>query len=249
MDCEEYREAITADPAEGFDGGRAHVGECPSCSAFRAEVRAMDERIGRALAIDVPEMPELDLPELRPAGDETSRVVAAVRFRRPRLSGMPAWIGLAAGVAIILVLAARGLSPDGAYPPLSEQVLAHMDHEQSSRQVTSVAVSDRTLDDVLDAKVSDLDTGAGIVSYAMSCVINGNTVPHLVVQGRSGPVTLILMPEETIESSITLEGENVHGVILPVGSGSVAIIGQREEQLNEVREIGERVVDSVQWSI
>jgi hypothetical protein len=44
-----------------------------------------------------------------------------------------------------------------------------------------------------------------------------------------------------------LSGENVHGVIVPVGNGSVAIIGEREEQLREIDEIGERIVESVSW--
>jgi hypothetical protein len=246
MDCEEYREAILADPSEAFADGREHAAECPACSDFRAEARTLDDCIGRALAIDVP---ELAMPELPAAGGAWERNAARLPVRRSRLSGIPAWLGLAAGVAVALVLATRGWSPEDKYPPLAEQVLAHMDYEQASRQVTTVAVSERALGSVLDAKVSSLDTGGGIVSYATSCVIGGNTVPHLVVQGRSGPVTLILLPDERIDAAIPLEGEHVHGVILPVGDGSIAVIGEREDQLREVEEIGERVVDSVKWII
>lgn len=246
MDCNDYREAIAADPSESFGGGREHAAGCSSCSAFRAEVRALDERLERALKIDVP---ELKMPVLPPVAVEYDRNASPSKARRTRIFGTPAWIGLAAGIAIAFVLAIRGLPPGTAYPPLAEQVLAHMDHEQASRQVTSVAVSDQSLANVLDPKVARLDAGSGIVSYATSCVINGQSVPHLVVQGRSGPVTLILMPEETIDAAIPLEGDSVHGVILPVGSGSVAIVGEREEQLGEVREIGERVVDSVKWRL
>jgi len=115
--------------------------------------------------------------------------------------------------------------------------------------VTSVAVPQRELYEVIHPKVSAMDPGIGLVSYAQSCVINGNTVPHLVIQGESGPVTLILMPEEEIDAAIPLSGEHVHGVIVPVGSGSVAIIGERSEQLEEIDEIGQRIVKSVEWQI
>jgi hypothetical protein len=127
--------------------------------------------------------------------------------------------------------------------------MAHMDHEQASRRVTSVSVPEQALHDVIDSRVSAMDTGIGLVTYAQSCVINGNTVPHLVIQGESGPVTLILLPDESIDAAIPLSGEHVHGVIVPVGSGSVAIIGERTEQLGEIDEIGQRIVESVEWQI
>ena len=94
-----------------------------------------------------------------------------------------------------------------------------------------------------------MDRGVGLITYAMSCVINGRTVPHLVVQGDEGPITLILLSEEPVDHPISLSGENVRGVIVPVGSGSIAIIGQREGQLAEVDRIGDRLARSVEWTI
>jgi hypothetical protein len=241
MDCEEYRVAIAADPSESFDGGSAHSESCVACSELKAELRALDGQIGRALTIEVP---ELRLPELPPVSGRSAGAGDGQR----RLA-LPGWFGLAAGVGAAIAVAWQALTPDPGSPSLAEQVLLHMDYEQSSRQVISVAVSDARLGEVLESRVSELDTGERIVSYAMSCVINGNTVPHLVVQGRAGPITLILLPEESIDAAIPLSGDSVHGVILPAGSGSVAIIGQREQQMPEIGEVGERVIDSVKWTI
>ena len=70
MNCEEYREAIGADP--NFDGGATHVAECEACQAYRREMLALDAQIGRALAIDVP---ELQMPELEDV--DTDNVVSA----------------------------------------------------------------------------------------------------------------------------------------------------------------------------
>ena len=71
-------------------------------------------------------------------------------------------------------------------------------------------------------------------------------MPHLVIQGEKGPVTLLLMPDEKIDMAELIEGDNVNGVILPVGDGSIAIIGERDEDLALIEE---RVIDSVEWSI
>ncbi|MGH7129879.1 MAG: DUF3379 family protein, partial [Planctomycetaceae bacterium] len=194
MKCEEYREAITADPSESFEGGAAHAAGCASCTAFRAEVRKEDERIARALAIDVP---DLALPELPPLDEPVPANVAVLPRRDSTGFRLPAWLGLAAVLGAAAVLGVRILAPQSPSPSLAAELVAHMDGEQESRQPTTVAVSDQALHNAIDADVSQMDENIGLISYARTCVINGHTVPHLVVQGKSGPITLILLPDET----------------------------------------------------
>ena len=248
MNCDEYREAIAADPSETFPGGAAHAAGCEECSNYRQEMRALDERIARALAIDVP---DLEMPELPPLeADNSGRAGAAAtgsggaRFRTP-----PLWMGLAAAVVVAAVLVVGFPEGERGGQDLVDQIVAHMDHEEESRRVTSVPVATQTLNEVVSRQVSGMDEDIGLITYAMSCVINGRTVPHLVIQGNRGPVTLILLPEETIDASIPLSGDNVHGVLLPVGSGSIAVIGQREDQLDEIGRIGRKLAESVEWNI
>jgi hypothetical protein len=256
MKCEEYKEAISGDPSGSFDGGPDHVAGCEACGRYRDSVRALDVRIAAALAIAVP---SLDMPELPPvdatdsASADSSRVVELPRRRAGRAS-LPSWLGIAAGVAIAAFVGFNLLAPELSGPSLAEQVLAHMEHEQDSRTVTSIAVSEQQLGDVIDPEVatpgsSGMNSDLGLVTYAQSCVINGHTVPHLVVQGRDGPITLILLSEETIDQAIPLSGDSVHGVIVPVGKGSVAIIGQRPGQMGEIGELQDRIVTSVKWRI
>ena len=86
---------------------------------------------------------------------------------------------------------------------------------------------------------------AGLITYAQTCVINGKKIPHLVVQGERGPVTILLLPDEMIDAATQIEGESINGILLPVGSGSIAIIGERDERLDAIQE---NVVNSVTWS-
>ncbi len=90
-----------------------------------------------------------------------------------------------------------------------------------------------------------MDHSAGMITYAQSCVINGHEVPHLVIQGQHGPVTILLMPEEKVSEAVDVEGEHINGVILPVGDGSIAIIGQREERLENIKA---KIMNSVTWT-
>jgi hypothetical protein len=246
MDCKKYRQAIAADPSGSFASVTAHAAGCVPCRSFADGIRSLDTLIAEALAIDVP---PLRMPALPPIGSNALSRVAELDARRRRKATLPKWVGLAAGLAAAWFLGTRFLAPDVATPSLARQVIAHMDHEQESRQVTSVAVSDQALEKVISSDVSTIGTGGGLVTYARSCVINGKAVPHLVIQGEDGPVTLILMSEEIVDAAIPLSGENVHGVIVPVGSGSVAIIGEQTEQLNEIDTIKRRLVESVKWRI
>lgn len=242
MNCAEYREAIAADPSESFEHGTAHAAGCESCSAFRAEMQALNDTIARALAIDVP---ELKLPEL-PALGEDDKVVNLPFRRAPRLS-TPAWLGIAAGFALAAVVGLQFTGNGAAQDELlAKQVLAHLDHEPLALKVTDVAVSEDRFLSVVNPTIGTMDRDIGLVSYAQTCIINGTKVPHLVMQGERGPITLLLMPDESVSSPVSLTGESVNGIILPVGKGSIAIIGEREERIENLEQ---RVVDSVEWSI
>ena len=236
MNCEEYRQEIAAQPA--FDGGAGHLSECVECQAFRKEILALNEKISQALALDVP---ALTLPEL-PAIDDSN--VVSLRARAPRRAA--GWFAVAATVLLAAVVGVRMFGVGVTYDSLADEVLAHLDHEPYALRPSTTPVSDERLTRIVPASVADLDHSAGLITYAQSCKINGKTVPHLVVQGERGPITILLMPQETIAEAIALDGDNTHGVILPVGSGSVAIIGAREEPLERVEK---SVLDSVRWSI
>jgi len=235
MNCEEYRQAIAEDPS--FDGGAGHLSECAACQDYRAEMQALDQRIGRALALDVPELVLPELPDI-----ESDNVVSLVRGRR---FSPPTWLAMAATVAVAAVLGVRLIGGGVEYESLADEVLAHLDGEPHALVVTDVAVTDEQLHDVVPAEIAELDHSAGLITYARSCPINGHDVPHLVIQGQKGPITILLMPEEMIDAAVTLSGEHVKGVILPVGNGSIAIIGELTERLEDVQQ---EVLNSVTWT-
>jgi hypothetical protein len=241
MNCEQYKEKIAADPSESFDGGALHSAECTSCNAFKAEMQALDAKIAAALTIDIP---DLKMPEL-PAITGDAKVVD-LSSRRPSRWSAPAWIGLAASVVLATVIGVRMIGTGVEPGTLAEQVVAHLDHEPHALTVTNVAVTDGELYSVVRPAVARLDRDLGLITYARSCVINGREVPHLVVQGEKGPVTILLMPREMVDMPVSLDGESIEGVILPVGDGSIAIIGERGEQIGELET---RVAETVKWSI
>jgi anti-sigma factor RsiW len=235
MNCEEYRQTLAADPS--FDGGAAHLSECSACREYRAEILALDVELGRALRLDVPALTMPELPDVEPTN--------VVPLHGRRLAGPTGWFAVAATVLVAAILGIRLVGSDVEYSSLAEEVLAHLDHEPYALQVTDQAVSDRRLYSVVTPDIASMDRSAGLISYAQTCVINGRKVPHLVLQGERGPVTILLMPDERVQGATALEGEQVNGVILPVGNGSIAIIGEREERIDNLQQ---RILKSVTWT-
>jgi hypothetical protein len=197
---------------------------------------ALDLRIAQALALPVP---ELEMPEL-PAIDTDNVVALPARRRFPGV----ARYAIAATVVLAAFLGFRIFNAP-EYPSLADEIIAHLDHEPYSLRVTDEPVSDRRLTRIVPASVATMNHDAGLITYAQSCVINGKRVPHLVIQGKNGPVTILLMPDEEVNAAVELEGESINGVILPVGKGSIAIIGEEQENLGLIQE---NVLNSVSWS-
>ena len=235
MNCEEYREAIAANPA--FEGGASHVAVCSDCQAYQREMLALNIKIAKAMQLDVPDLKMPELPEI-----ETGTVAilpARKRWLKPMLFAVAATVVLATSISL------RVSGVFQSYGSLAEEVLAHMDHEPGALRVTDEPVGDARLAKAVPAKFAIFDRDASLITYAQSCKINGKDVPHLVIQGEHGPVTILLMPEEKIAEAMPIDGNNVKGVILPVGDGSIAIVGDREEQLESIQK---NVVNSVTWT-
>ena len=193
MNCEEYREAVAADPS--FEGGGAHVNGCTPCREYRDEMMSLDLRIAQALSLPVPELVVPDLPEI-----DTGNVVALPTARR---FGGVTRFAVAATVIIAAFLSFRIFTtPD--YPSLADEIIAHLDHEPYSLRVTDEPVSDGRLNRIVPASIATMNHDAGIISYAQSCVINGKRVPHLVIQGKNGPITILLMPDEQVDAAVEL---------------------------------------------
>lgn len=252
MRCEEFRQRLDSDPGADFPGRSAHAAACPDCARYAAESAVFERRLAAALAVDVPEFP-IDLPADGHDGDGRGDNVVSLDQRRrgrgARWRGLPAWAGVAAALALAVTLALQfGTGPHQLdSSALGAEVIAHMEHEPYSRVVTDEAVAGDELRQVLAPAVSRLDSGrVGLVTYAKTCPINGRDVPHLVVQGADGPVTLILMADEKLDAPVPLEGDGFHGVMLPVGDGSIAVIGEQGQSVDDVTE---NIRNAVDWQI
>lgn len=259
MNCETFREAVLADPMGDGEARDRHLQQCTECAAFAARVIRFERRLASALAVPVPASLTGDLP-LMPAADDDDASGSVVAFGAGRRGRVPAaaerrapayrYWGMAAALLVAIVAAVvfrPTLGPGGDRGRLlAEQVFEHVGPELFAMQPASTPVPDARLGAVVPAALATMDRDIGLVSYARSCEINGRIVPHLVVQGERGPVTILLLPEEKLDGAVTLRRDGLDVVVFPVGEGgSVALIGRGEASIEAVRERAQR---GISWT-
>lgn len=228
MECLEFRRAAGADPYHLDAEAVAHRDACPRCAEFLRQTLALDEKVLAALRVPVP---EVGARPVRPTG----AVLPRVDRRR--------WLALAAsivgGVAIGSLLWVS--SPRES---LATALVEHMDHEPEALASANPADPSR-VERVLERGGIRLKPGIGTVSYASTCPFRGRRVPHLVVQTEAGPVTVMVLGNEKVETPVRFDEQGYSGTIMPAGPGSIAVVGPAHANLDHV---AAQVLAAVEWT-
>ena len=205
MNCEEFRQAIGAEPQSAHEALQEHAATCAACARYWQDMRQMDGLIARALRIDVP----------APAEEKRSRF-----GRRTGYWAAAASLAATLGLGSFLWLA----QPSDSF---AAQLVEHAEEEAAALIETSQRVEDAHLAAILQQAGVRLKPGAVEVSYVMSCAFRGHQVPHFVVQTLQGPVTvLVLRDEAPIDAPMTFSEDGYEGVITPAPHGVLAVLGR-----------------------
>ena len=225
MKCADARFALAADPASRDSALAAHLTQCPACAAYADDMRELDRRLRAAMAVPVP------------AGKLPSGPYAVTSSSGPAgggLAGRPLTrrFALAASVAGVAVLA--GLLWAG-FPrqSLASSVVAHM-AEEPDAWGTTVALPEAEIASVISRSGVRLDGSLPEITYAHSCWFRGHFVPHLVVQTADGPVTILVLPEETVSSRVGFREGGYQGTLVPAGRGSIAVLARSAADVDAV---------------
>ncbi|MGD8341292.1 MAG: DUF3379 family protein [Gammaproteobacteria bacterium] len=236
MNCETLREQLAQDPARANEEFDRHAQTCPACEAYRKRLLRAEALIQEALRFDV-----------RAIGQAAEDPPLTSSSR----SGWVTWAsGLAAGLLVAVTFwTFLGSGADLTPEALARKVVDHWYHEPDSWVQTSRPVAATVLAEVLEGEAELNLSALRTVSYARTCWVAGEWIPHLVVQGEAGPYMVLLMPGRLLESPVPLElrEEGLSGRIVPAGGGSIAILGGGESP--EIERVENSLVSAVDWTI
>jgi hypothetical protein len=203
-----------------------HLASCPECTQFQREMVALDGNIRRAL-------------EQRPAGAAapvmpTANVIPIMGARARRNKQTTSWPGWALAASVVFAafatLAIWGLRPTDT---LAHDVVMHVEGEPKSWAAAGQISPDR-LNGIMRKAGVWLDARSEKVTYAQSCRFRGHDVPHLVVSTSRGPVTVLVLRHEKVKARESFHEDGMSGVITPAPHGSIAVLAQGNENIDEV---------------
>ncbi len=209
MNHEELKRSVSAQPMLLTSEQREHLLNCSECSSFVQELQVLEARIEAALQVPVSGV----MPK-------PMRGFSALPF------------GLAAALTTVAVLLTALLvaTPQDA---LARAVALHMDHEPQAL-VSEQAVDLPALSAVLAGAHIALLPGGPTVTYVNACQLRGHLTPHLAVHTSNGPVVVLMLPQERIAKRQSFSQLGLHGMLVPMARGSMAVVGSGATDLDEV---------------
>ncbi len=233
MDELEFRRRCIADPDERDEAFR----RAKRASAERGRLAEQRKRIDRVLS----DAMQIEVPEGLAARILLRQSLECSRERRrtvARTYALAASVLLALGLGLALLLAPQTYR-------LEREVLTHINselHHLTEQQNPATA----ELGELLARFGADLQGELGQVSYAGTCAFRRQHGIHMVLRGERGPVTVLILPGETLDDITDVSDTRFTGVIIPIPNGSMAIVGEQGEPIERLER---RLRSAVVWEL
>lgn len=238
MNCLDFRRDTLTDPGNRGGDYLRHLEECAECSRFAQGAEQFERSLRQAMKVEVPADLASRIKLERTIRDDERR-----RHRAPLRYAIAASVLLTAGISGYLGYGYYELSR--ATQTFQTAVLEHiymeahfLEHDQN---VQPVAVNR-----VLIPFGGLLEADFGHVNQATNCPINNRLGAHFVVPGQMGPVSVIYVPDERTKDGARFSDLRFDGVMVKTGKGSLAVVGERGEPLDETVA---RVEKNLSWKI
>jgi predicted anti-sigma-YlaC factor YlaD len=234
--CLDVRRILGAEPQRRDAGIAEHLKDCAACANFSRDMLALDARLQAAFKVPVPEGLE-------------ARIVLDGSLKNHRRAWRP-WLAAAASVTLVTMLGTFAWRHD--HPAEAELAAAVVNHIENPEEASAMA-PDRALlhdaayvEDVMQKAGAGMQGGMQDVAYAQVCLFRGERVAHLVVEGPNGPVTVMLLRHTHVDRQMPVDEDGFHGVIVPAGKGSIAIVTRSSASLQPM---AQELSSKVEWTL
>lgn len=214
MNCEQFQNQLMQDPSCEDDEFLAHREQCAPCAREWKQAQAFEDILRSAISVKADKLLEAKYSRCR-----TSRWWQQTWVRA-------ASVALLIGAGVTGFNLAQQLFSAENLPQL---VVHHIQKEPEMLNAGSV-LDEMQLMTVLSPQGFDLAEIPGIITAAAPCWIRKGRGMHLVLRGKSGPITVLLMPGEYAQQQAVVSA-SLSGTLIPTDWGSMAVVSHAGEDV------------------
>ncbi|HZP66277.1 MAG TPA: DUF3379 family protein [Rudaea sp.] len=229
MNCLEFRRQLGVDPQSASPEFGEHRQQCARCAEAHAGALAFESSLRRALAVPAPAQ----------LADSILLAHETVRQRDRRQYGRRAVLALAASLVL-----ASGIGIYGHAQPLPVEAVGHLRDE-------AVVLTWTKLEPDSDVRVAFgmrgialHDIPPGPYTFIGCCPMNKHLTVHLVVQGGSGPVSVIYVVDQRADAREDFHLAGWQGRSIPMGHGTLMLFAQDASRFDGLEQAWRAAIES-----
>ncbi len=230
MNCIEFRHICTSTPKCKDVAYLEHQKTCSSCAKFAKETDLFNRYLHKAVNVS-------------PSPDLVVRILLRQSLSRDKRSRLNYYFSSALAASLLLVVSMIFITLHKQEPAL-EQVITSYIKNNPQLPITKQNIHHIELKRLFASVNLSLDGDLGIVKFAKPCYINEQLSLHLILAGDKGSVTVLLMPNSSVNNTIKVNNTSLNGIIVPCPKGSMAILGASGEALDQIKQ---RFQNSITW--
>jgi Protein of unknown function (DUF3379) len=232
MDDLEFRRRAYAEPDCQDDKFLAKKNASKESKTFVGDLQAFNYQIKDAMNTPVPE----GLAE---------RIILNQTLvqHAQKKQGVKVIFSLVASVSIVFALVFTFLFTSNI--DLEQEVFAHI-YEELNHLNEQQHNDIHHVNNLLKSFGGTVNIEIGEVNYLGSCNIANKKGVHMVLAGEKGPVTIMMLPNINIGNKQSISDGRFKGSIIPATKGSIVIVGEKGESLEEIRH---KLVNNIRWVI
>ena len=219
MNCEDFKFEYTAAPNDIAGDANEHVQTCPSCQQFAERQGVFEHQLGSAINFVVPDGYRQSLRASLP-------LASGLVWRLPKTS-----IALAASLFLAIgVMSIMALQKGATQFTIDQLVVEHFEHDGAHSMLASHQINRQQLEQI--SRPFGVQIGlAGGISFAEKCPIGDSYGLHMVYQYNNQAVTVIYMPEISLQQTLPFSYSGLKGWVKPLKKGSLAVLVGASDEL------------------
>ncbi len=222
MDFSEFKKLLGADPRNRDPGTLRARNSAPEFEVAAAEAETFEEKLQSALLIQPP--------------DDLLGSIKAISQQPVKRRN---WIPLALAASLLITVGAVTIvwKQSHQWDSIEAYVVDHYSHDGSKlvAQATDV-VAQKDIDRILAKLGATADEQfSGRIKFIKYCPTPEGRGAHMVVSTDQGPMTIIFMPETQVADGEMLEFDQMHAMLVNLERGSVAIIGEQGQAVENLQ--------------